>query len=186
MHNTKHKDKIFELRAKGYSYKKITKELGCSNGNISYHLSPGGKDRSRIRRKNYRNKNPLMVKIESFNVVIKNKGRKIKQETVEKRFKDKVRKFHLGDFNMTVEDVMKKIGPNPICYLTGDPIDLSLSRSYQLDHIIPRSKGGTNSIDNLGICTRDSNLAKHDKTPEEFIEICKKVLLHNGYKVEKE
>lgn len=35
---TRHKEKILELRAKGYTYNQIQEELGCSKGTISYHL----------------------------------------------------------------------------------------------------------------------------------------------------
>ena len=40
------KEKIYELRAKGYSYRMIEKELGCSKGTISYHLGAGQKEKT--------------------------------------------------------------------------------------------------------------------------------------------
>jgi len=46
---SKHKDKIFELRTKGYSYKQIKKETGASLGTISYHLGKGQKDKYHTR-----------------------------------------------------------------------------------------------------------------------------------------
>ena len=50
------KNQIFNLRKKGYSYKKIQQELKCSKGTISYHLGIGQKDKVDKRRKDSRNK----------------------------------------------------------------------------------------------------------------------------------
>jgi len=47
----KHKEKIFELRKEGKSYKQISEILNCSKGTISYHLGPEQKDRSKKRQK---------------------------------------------------------------------------------------------------------------------------------------
>ena len=33
------KEKIIELREKGYSYSQIVEELGCSKSTVSYHLN---------------------------------------------------------------------------------------------------------------------------------------------------
>lgn len=43
------KDKILELRSKGYTYNQIQKELKCSKGTISYHLGNGQKQKTRER-----------------------------------------------------------------------------------------------------------------------------------------
>lgn len=40
------KEKILELRAKGYTYNQIRDELGCSKGLISYHVGPGQREKS--------------------------------------------------------------------------------------------------------------------------------------------
>jgi len=47
----KHKEKIFELRQQGKSYREIQKILGCSKGTISYHLGPEQKEKYNKRRK---------------------------------------------------------------------------------------------------------------------------------------
>ena len=56
---------------------------------------------------------------------------------------------------------------------------------YNLDHIIPASRGGDNSLNNLGITHKVANTMKSDLTPEELIEWCKKILEFNNYKIEK-
>lgn len=76
----------------------------------------------------------------------------------------------------TVQQLLDKIGPNPKCYLTGASIDLLDTSSYSLDHIIPRSKGGDNSLENCGLCLRHINTMKSDLTVEEFYDSCLKVL----------
>jgi CRISPR/Cas system Type II protein with McrA/HNH and RuvC-like nuclease domain len=76
----------------------------------------------------------------------------------------------------TLEELEQKLGDNPKCYLTGKEIDLSKSRSYSLDHIIPRSKGGDNSIDNCGLSCREANQAKSDLSLEDFISLCQSVV----------
>lgn len=70
------------------------------------------------------------------------------------------------------------------CYLTGTPIDLEKD-DYCFDHIVPVSKGGTNDLSNLGITIPIANYSKSDLTVEEYLELCKKVLEHYGYTVNK-
>ena len=87
------------------------------------------------------------------------------------------------DDNFSTNDLLEKIGPAPKCYLTGEDIDINQTDTYSFDHILPASKGGLNSLDNLGICTKQANLAKHDLSPKEFFDLCQKVLEHQGYEV---
>jgi len=78
--------------------------------------------------------------------------------------------------NFSVKDVIKKIGPNPRCYLTGKKIDINKPDTYHFDHIIPTSKGGTNDLDNLGICTKQANYAKNDLSIKELYKLCEAIL----------
>lgn len=41
---------------------------------------------------------------------------------------------------------------------------------YHLDHKIPLSRGGSNSIENIAISCQRCNALKHDKTEKEFAE----------------
>jgi 5-methylcytosine-specific restriction endonuclease McrA len=79
----------------------------------------------------------------------------------------------------SLQDLIDKIGNHPTCYLTGRPIDLSDGRSYHLDHIIPISKGGDNSLDNCEIACKEANQAKHNLSKDEFIKLCEEVI-HNS------
>jgi len=80
---------------------------------------------------------------------------------------------------------IKYLKENPYCYLTGEKIDLDKTETYSLDHIIPLSRGGTRSIENMGLTIRCANQAKNSMLVVEFLELCKKVLIYNGYEVVK-
>lgn len=76
----------------------------------------------------------------------------------------------------SAKQLLEKIGDDPRCSLTGRPIDLSDGPSYHLDHIIPKTKGGDNSLDNCQILCREANQSKAGLTTEEFLSLCAEVL----------
>lgn len=53
-----------------------------------------------------------------------------------------------------------------------------------LDHIKPKSKGGTNKLDNLQILTVFENLCKRDMTQEEWISFKKETNTNSNYFIE--
>lgn len=68
----------------------------------------------------------------------------------------------------TYHDVLGHLGgTNLICYLSGTPINI-LTDDYQLDHILPVSKGGTNELLNMAIATIEVNQMKGSLTNEEL------------------
>jgi 5-methylcytosine-specific restriction endonuclease McrA len=177
------KEEILKLRKEGKSYNDISKILRCSKSTISYHCGDGQKEKSDERRRK-RRKNILLTKTERF-IYRKNKN-----------INEAIRRFQKRDNSVkrsvdsTIEttfswkDVIQKIGEDTYCYLSGEKINL-YKDNYNLDHIIPSSRGGDNSLDNLGITHKIVNTMKSDLTPEELIEWCKKILEFNNYKVEK-
>jgi len=176
------------MRSSGSTYNEIVEKLGCSRGTISYHCGEGQKEKSNRRRiKNRSNQHPFVRKVENFKSKTKDKKNTFPTHETKKLIQLKIETFCLmyksktfvkPDF--TVEDVLDKVGDNPVCYLTGDSIDISKPRTYSFDHITPRSRGGTNGIDNLGLCTKVANQAKSNMTPDEFFLFCKKVVEHNS------
>jgi len=177
------KEKILELRNEGKSYREIQKILGCSKSTISYHCGNGQKEKTKNRTKK-RRENKIVEKLERF----KYRKLRYKKESVRKfnkrdnGIKGRVNKDY--DLNFTWLDIIEKFNENTICYLTGININL-FEGDYQLDHIVPVSRGGNNSIDNLGITHPIVNQMKGDLTPEELIEWCIKILEFSNYKVMK-
>jgi 5-methylcytosine-specific restriction endonuclease McrA len=177
------KEEILKLRKEGKSYNDISKILRCSKSTISYHCGDGQKEKTDERRRK-RRKNILLTKTERF-IYRKNKN-----------INETIRKFQKrdnsvkGSVDSNIEttfswkDVIQKFGEDTYCYLSGEKINL-YKDNYNLDHIIPSSRGGDNSLDNLGITHKIVNTMKSDLTPEELIEWCKKILEFNNYKVEK-
>jgi CRISPR/Cas system Type II protein with McrA/HNH and RuvC-like nuclease domain len=75
----------------------------------------------------------------------------------------------IDKYNITEENT--KI----VCRYTGDILDWKRPEECQVDHIIPRSRGGENTLENLQIISKKANQAKGDMTHEEFIEFIKLV-----------
>jgi CRISPR/Cas system Type II protein with McrA/HNH and RuvC-like nuclease domain len=161
------KEKILELREKGYSYQMIAKELGCSKSTISYHLGDNQKKMAYQRVKKQRILNPWLKKQENFLDRFKNEN-----VTYNSKYFDRKK----------IKDYLDSVDK---CYLTGRKIDTLDVTTYEFDHIIPLSKGGTSSFENLGIAKPEANRAKYDLSVEEFIELCKDVLINFGYTVNK-
>lgn len=66
-----------------------------------------------------------------------------------------------------------------LCALTGR----RLGRSAQLDHILPRARGGGDHIDNLRWTSQEANIAKRDMTDAEFLCLCQDVMSWIGKRI---
>lgn len=157
------KEKILELRQQGKTYTDIQNILGCSRGTISYHCGPGQKEKSKLRQKKNRRSVESIVK------------RKVDL------FLSRTKDFRLKYLKRGEEHnlMVNKIISNPICYLTGTLIDLSKPNTYSLDHIIPFYISEDNSVNNLGLTTKNANASKAHLTVDEYINLCKKVIKYN-------
>lgn len=66
------------------------------------------------------------------------------------------------------------------CYLCGEFVDFD---SFEVEHHIPISKGGTNDLDNLYCsCVICSNAIKRDIYPKEFMEKISQIFLYQMQK----
>lgn len=156
------KEQILKLHNEGKTYNEISKILNCSKGTVSYHCGKGQKEKSLLKQRQRRNQQHyLSKKVEQFS------NRKLYFKTAS---------FQKNKKTFTVEDVIAKFGIETKCYLTGVKINLINDINYEFDHIIPASKGGSNTLDNLGITLKIVNRMKHDCTIEELINICKLIL----------
>lgn len=146
----------------------IAKELGCSKSTISYHLADGQKKKAYDRVKKQRKLQPWLHKSERFFSEYDGKNLTYSRKR--------------GYDRKKLEAYLKTIDS---CYLTGRPIDINDFSTYEFDHIVPRALGGDFSFENLGVARPEANRAKSDLTVEQFIELCKDVLVNFGYKVTK-
>lgn len=156
------KNKIAELRAKGWSYNQIAKQLNKPSTTIRYNSNNAYRSKAQQWSQKYRSKEPLQPKINHY----------FRENPADKDFE--------------IRDVKLKFENNHQCYLTGAPIDLNEPTTYSLDHKIPVSKGGKSNLSNMGLLRKDVNMAKSDKTIEEFLALCVEVLQYNGYEVTKQ
>ncbi|HEA30094.1 MAG TPA: HNH endonuclease [Leeuwenhoekiella sp.] len=62
------------------------------------------------------------------------------------------------------------------CALTGRP----LGKDPQLDHIIPKTRGGTDCYENSRWLCEEANQAKRNLLDSEFLQLCREVMLWEG------
>jgi hypothetical protein len=87
---------------------------------------------------------------------------------------------NLYGIEYTIEDVIAKFGLTPKCYLSGIEFNLLEPNGYHLDHIFPKSRGGTNSLENMGILWGDLNLFKLDMSISYLLYRMRVVLEYQG------
>lgn len=177
--------KILKLREQGKSYKQIKDKLGCSKGTISYHCGKGQKLKNLQRKRKYKENGDKIVVSRVYDFQCDRRIRDKSKDFQRKRCLENGQSKRKRTITFNWQDVIEKFGWETHCYLTGRPINIKSSKEYHFDHIIPVSKGGSNNLDNLGIACREANRAKDVLSVEEFINLCKEVLEHNGYKIKK-
>lgn len=59
------------------------------------------------------------------------------------------------------------------CPLTGQRLTRD---NISVDHIVPKSKGGSTGIENLRLVTKDVNMAKQSMTDEQLLALCRSVV----------
>lgn len=94
------------------------------------------------------------------------------KEAEKARYRMKVvkRQKQLNPQRISHEQVVREYGSD--CHICNEPIDLTLSRTSKLgltvDHLIPLSRGGTDTLDNLRPAHWTCNRRKSDKLMEEL------------------
>jgi hypothetical protein len=173
---------IQNLRAARLGYNKIAAETKINEGTVRYWCNPEKWKATNAKSKlAYKLSHPLMTKLSTYRL---RKSAFGKVRGFKRRGGSKV--LNGSTLNgFTLADVLQKIGPNPTCYLTGRPIDLNAPKTYTFDHITPATRGGDNSLKNLGLLCTSVNKMKSDLTVEELLAVCAEILRYNGYTVTK-
>lgn len=63
-----------------------------------------------------------------------------------------------------------------ICSICGDPLDGTPSKDIHIDHIVPKSRGGTHELHNLQVVCKTCNSLKSDMTMDEMYAGLEKIL----------
>jgi len=103
-----------------------------------------------------------------------------------RRSKGKYVPVQKPELDYNTETVISKLMPdlkNVRCYLTSRLIDVGEPKSYHLDHIMPRAKGGSVELENMAIACAEANQSKGDRTVKEHLKYCEDVLLNFGYEI---
>ena len=80
----------------------------------------------------------------------------------------------MGDDRVTAKRIRKMVDRQGYrCYLSGRPME---PETASPDHMLPLSRGGANTIDNICIVDRDINRAKGTQTISEFVAMCREVV----------
>lgn len=179
-------NKIIELKKKGYTYNKIIKELNCSKSTISYYL--GDNQKEKTKKRSIKNKSKpefvLQKKLYAFRYR-DNLGKRVLSKVRDFQRRQGSKLFTKQEINFSFENFLLKIGDNPKCYLSGEPINLYETKTYCIDHITPSTKGGENTLENAGLISSTLNKMKSDISVDELLEKCIQVLEYNGYVVTK-
>ncbi len=86
-----------------------------------------------------------------------------------------------GDGRATVVDIARAWRTQRgVCALTGRRLD----RTAQLDHILPKARGGDDSIGNLRWTCEAVNIAKRHMTDDEFTVLCGEVMAWVGKRIQ--
>jgi len=182
------KEEILKLRSEGKKYYEIQKALNCSKSIVSYYCGVAQKDKSRKRQAENRmkcNETTIICKTTNFKYCRIDKSKKLRISSTS--FQKRPNKIYEKDITLTFDwkDVIDKFGEDTFCYLSGEKINLINDKNYNLDHIVPKTRGGENNLENLGILHETVNKMKGALLNEELFEWCIKILKHNGYDVVK-
>ena len=182
---------IIALRKQGLSYSQIAKKLNCSKSTVSYALT--AKTRKLAKEKHDRmprHEKLIYKKISTFKssvpkkIETKQKNTNKTPRQISKAISNKAHTFQ-KTMTFNYEDVYAKYGDHFPCALTGRPLDFKKPHTYEYDHIIPTSRGGDNSLSNMQIVCPEVNRAKQNLTDDEFLDLCKEVVIHHGHKIYK-
>jgi len=77
-----------------------------------------------------------------------------------------------GHKNVTINGIIEQLGDPEKCHISGALITW---KEASPDHVVPLSRGGARTLDNVKWAHRDCNMMKHGLPMEEFMEWMKKI-----------
>ena len=124
-------------------------------------------EREKAQKKHREKKRLLIEKEEEKNAFIKTDWKKIKEDAKDKHREQRLRfleKEYPGLYPKSHRKVIKKEIKNEVWNRdNGQCVDCSSQKDLEFDHIIPYSKGGADSAQNLQILCRPCNRKKSNK-----------------------
>ena len=187
---TKLQTRINDLYWDGLSNRAISKECDCTEKMVEFYLNRLMSKVNHKRRKTpaYKAKHKPRSKIPKYFIDRVTSFKKRKSETAEEKYtkvlKRRIYTFTKGNNMFTPKELLEKISKEPKCWITGKSIELKDTSSWQLDHKVPKSQGGENTLENCDIATKDANSCKGPLLMEDFISICIQTLENHGFSVD--
>lgn len=108
---------------------------------------------------------------------IKDKSKQSRKKRRFKRLVEMSNRFFSRDEWLTAIDLFHIAHKQKlICALTGEKLT---NENISVDHIVAKSKGGSNRPENIRLVHKDANLAKRALSDSEFLDLCQKVVNFN-------
>lgn len=105
---------------------------------------------------------------------IKDKSKQSRKKRRFKRLVEMSNRFFSRDEWLTAIDLFHIAHKQKlICALTGEKLT---NENISVDHIVPKSKGGSNKPENIRLVHKDANLARRALSDAEFLNLCRKVV----------
>lgn len=174
------REKILKLKEEGRSQIEISKILNCSKSTVSYYIN-GLSEEKRLEKNR---------KLREWKKKVGYKSSNKFQEKLHSRIRHFCKRSNSGrdmkkSITFDTKELIKKFGMAFKCPLSGREINLENFETYEFDHLLPVSKDGDNSIDNLQILSKEINQMKGGLTNEQLINNCIEILENQGFQIKR-
>ena len=162
------KQKARDLRAQGWSYRQIAKEIGCTAQTVRVWCDQEAAEKARQSTRDWHEDPDNHQKhLNDMVDYVNDRRHKDPEFRIAQNTRTRERRLLLKRGGL--EELWEKSGG--ICGLCGEPLpeDYKNGKLVHVDHkVSPRTHGGTNDPDNLHLVCATCNLRKGDKLIEEL------------------